>query len=389
MVMLYNILLQIPLFTMTKKIYIKYFVTIILVVTSLLNINAQDIDGNTPRANDKVQKHQIEYQDHGRAGTNVLWNLEDLKVINDNYSVEYAEDPIMPERIKGIEHGTAYCYDMVGDSLLIGRMENRLTKMEYDEKEVWLRFPISYGDSVGGVFHGRGVYCERMAMRSIGHYTNVVDATGTLFLPDGGKLDNVTRIKTTRKTASVFYPNDSLKVGLSPLTTDSVESLMANCKIIELEIYRWYAKGYRYPILEMIDIQMPENKGNRSTAFYCSPSTQEQLFYDKTNEETRERINANGGSTFNPLSGETGFSYNLYHDKNANNIRLEYHLNNDAQIEYGLYTIDGMVMFTSNKQTVSKGINTTHIDTSSCKKGIYILCIDINGTMYSEKISLE
>ena len=368
---------------------IKYVTAIIFTMLAIQSIKAQDMDVNMYRANDRLQKQQIAFIDLGRAGNNVLWNLSEVDVMNENYIVEYAEDPQKPDRIRGIEHGTAYSFDKLGDSLLIGRMENRLTKMEYDEKEVWLRFPISYGDSVGGVFHGRGVYCERMAMRSIGHYTNVVDATGTLLLPDGGKLDNVTRIKTTRKTASVFYPNDSLKVGLSPLTTDSVESLMANCKIIELEIYRWYAKGYRYPILEIIDIQMPENKGNRSTAFYCSPSTQEQLFYDKTNEETRERIKANGGSTFNPLSGETGFSYNLYHDKNANNIRLEYHLNNDAQIEYGLYTIDGMVMFTSNKQTVSKGINTTHIDTSSCKKGIYILCIDVNGTMYSEKISLE
>ena len=86
--MLYNILLQIPLFTMTKKIYIKYFVTIILVVTSLLNINAQDIDANTPRANDKVQKKQIEYQDLGHAST-ILEASDTINVIYDRGETDY------------------------------------------------------------------------------------------------------------------------------------------------------------------------------------------------------------------------------------------------------------------------------------------------------------
>lgn len=73
---------------MTKKIYIKYFVTIILGMTSLLNINAQDIDANTPMANDKVQKKQIEYQDLGRAGT-ILEASDTINVIYDRGETDY------------------------------------------------------------------------------------------------------------------------------------------------------------------------------------------------------------------------------------------------------------------------------------------------------------
>ena len=47
---------------MTKKIYIKYFTAIIFTMIAIQSSKAQDIDANMPRANDKIQKQQIEYQ---------------------------------------------------------------------------------------------------------------------------------------------------------------------------------------------------------------------------------------------------------------------------------------------------------------------------------------
>ena len=57
-------------------------------MTSLLNINAQDIDANTPMANDKVQKKQIEYQDLGHAST-ILEASDTINVIYDRGETDY------------------------------------------------------------------------------------------------------------------------------------------------------------------------------------------------------------------------------------------------------------------------------------------------------------
>ena len=63
------------------------------------------------------------------------------------------------------EKGTRACHDLQGDTLVITGYHNSLTRMEYDEGEAWLRFPMAVGDSLTGFFHGRGTYCDKLAMR--------------------------------------------------------------------------------------------------------------------------------------------------------------------------------------------------------------------------------
>ncbi len=89
------------------------------------------------------------------------------------------------------EKGTRACHDLQGDTLIITGYHNSLTRMEYDEGEAWLRFPMAEGDSLTGFFHGRGTYCDKLAMRAYGRYRTKSERLGTMVLPDGDTLRNV------------------------------------------------------------------------------------------------------------------------------------------------------------------------------------------------------
>jgi len=73
---------------MTKKIFINFFTAIIFTMIAIQSSKAQDIDANMPRANDKVQKHQIEYQDLGNAST-ILEASDTINVIYDRGETDY------------------------------------------------------------------------------------------------------------------------------------------------------------------------------------------------------------------------------------------------------------------------------------------------------------
>lgn len=85
----------------------------------------------------------------------------------------------------------------------------------------------------------------------------MTDASGMLILPGGDTLQKVLRTYThkrihQRMTPQIIMP-DSLRENIVPfvLNRDSIDYLLTNDSIrLETEIWRWYADGYRYPVLK-------------------------------------------------------------------------------------------------------------------------------------------
>ena len=131
--------------------------------------------------------------------------------------------------------------------------------MEYDQPELLLRLPLTYGDRHEGRFHGTSAYCEKVFSRTFGTYCVEVDGTGLMLLPSGDTLRHVSRVHITKLTSARFFPEvqrermlktyvDSIK-----FPVDSIQSGVArDTLVIETNNYRWYAAGYRYPVLEVI-----------------------------------------------------------------------------------------------------------------------------------------
>ena len=100
---------------------------------------------------DKLEKQQIEYPEKICRGN--CHDMSNIEVLNKKYMVRYhVKNDSFPNRLTCIENGTQYHYDLRGDQVLIGGYQNRMTQVEYDLAETYLKLPIALGDSLTGYF---------------------------------------------------------------------------------------------------------------------------------------------------------------------------------------------------------------------------------------------
>ena len=206
---------------------------------------------NNYRCGDRVVEKQIGLPQQTVSGTHKIWDISCQALPDDDYIVEYNYVPDTTENVIGVtEQDTRYFYELQGNSLLLNGFENRQTRMEYDLREVYLQFPIIYGDSLEGFFHGTGRNCDRLGLRSYGRYKTKADEIGDLVIAEGDTLHQVLKLHTERIQATEFIPIEMLD-SLPVYPTDSIAGrIAADTTLIRIDICRWYAQGFRYPILE-------------------------------------------------------------------------------------------------------------------------------------------
>ncbi|MBS5528437.1 MAG: T9SS type A sorting domain-containing protein [Prevotella sp.] len=363
----------------------------LLMCMSFLVCKGQDgiqMPFNMFRSGDILLKKQISYKNLSQDGEHVLWDISDADVINKSYKVRFSDVAGSKNRVACTERATMYYYDLQHDTLFIGGFENNTTKIDYDTKEIFLRFPMKYGDSYSGVFHGTGTYCDKIAVRSFGRYKTESDAYGSIILPEGDTVHNVTRIHTVRFVSGIRYPADSLNtISSMPLSADSIEGYIDNGMfMMKTDIYRWYAIGYRYPVLEMHITSFQGCRGEPYvTAFYYPPSEQNS----SDDYEIYEGAKANIHPSLLEQKTRHG---KLVYDININGqerVNIEYRLSAPSEISYGVYTADGKTVYYNERRRMNAGIYNVDIDLSLCKDGVYIFRIDADRDSYTEKITLK
>ncbi len=250
------------------------------------------VDANAIRGGDAIVKQELEYKSPGRDGKNVVWDFSELQVVNEEYIEEYEslEDSII---IMSSPHAE-YRYKIYNDSLFcLGYSKDNLV-LDYLIPDCMQTYPFSYGDSLTSYFYGEGKYSQMLNMVSYGYTIRKADAEGIILLPEDNSMHNVIRIRETAKLgmrmspeSNIFYNAEFDKTSASTishrLTTDSVTWLV--------DIYRWYAKGYRYPVFETIETNVV-SKGKAIRRFgeaYYFPAYR-QVFNesDEINEKIRE-----------------------------------------------------------------------------------------------------
>lgn len=372
------------------KFKITVFITMCI---GFETINAQTgIYENLYRAGDTVEKRQIRIQDISRNGTDVLWNMKEAETIEDNYIAEFGSLNDTSTVVTCTERRHQLFYDIKRNKILIKGFEDRLTRISFDEAEIYLKTPIVFGDSIEGVYHGRGAYCDKFVLRTFGHYKTIADGIGTLILPSGDTLNDVTRLRTERSAGYLFYSTDSISrwEDLSPIETEKVDSFLKQTQIrANVEIMRWYARGYRYPVLETLTM---ENNGHRigSTAFFCPPSIQNALDKDEANEKIRKRIPSQKAQRTKSLGNSQDFTYNARVARDNQSIILTYHIKKgNPIIGYSLYTIDGRTLYVESPLKSGTGFYRRVIDASDYPNGVYILEITVDGNHFTEKIIIR
>lgn len=357
-------------------------------------MQAQVIDyQNTYRVNDLLEEKQITFPVLSDNTENVVWDISDMTVENERYQVENESPTETISPVVGVkEQDTRYLYELRGDSLLLTGFENHLTLMEYDKREAYLHFPMVLGDSIMGQFHGIGKYCDRLGLRSYGTYKTKADATGCLVLAEGDTLRHVLRLHTERLLTTEVFPIEQLDSLLSYSSDSIISHIAADTAQIRMDIYRWYAEGYRYPVLETR--RRSDRTGENilsALAYYYAPSEQAALSNDPENEQKRPKTRGlcDNGNRFPEADIPNHFSYDLKPSDDNLHVVLQYFIPKESTISYRLYTLNGYLLFERQPTTQSVGTYIDRISLQDQRNGVFLLDFNIGETRLSEKITIN
>ena len=367
----------------------KIIISIILFFAVCLTTSGQRIDQSTNRyrGDDVLEKRRVEVKDFSLEGNRGVWSLEDAEISKGKYNAEYTTET---DTLRVIERGNRTYYRQDRGVVCIIGTENYMELVSYDMPETWLTFPMQQGDSVSGYFNGTGKYCETFFVRRFGTYKTKADEVGRLVLPGGDTLRNVIRLHTERYVGTVTAPIDTMKCKIPAFTVDSiVQHLIPDSAIIREDVYRWYADGYRYPVLEATTVSYCKEKLSEEL-FYCPPDMQEQLALDDENKAARAAYNyaAFGypsGGQHNETGDKGSFTYRFSLNEGSQTVTVSYTTDADAKVSVLLANNQGFVF---RRASQSDGSDVT-LSYSGLRPGQYILHISCNGQEHAEKFNVK
>ena len=359
-----------------------------------------NVQHNQYRAGDVLVKQQVEYVDPDEAGADRLWNFSKLKIINDAYILEYALPPLEGdsvyilgnrrykkkdvkenELIVGTEHNTMYYYHLNEDTLLQIGHENPYVLLAYTSPMAILRFPLNYAQTISSNYRSKNLYSRTVNIQTEGTFTTTADAYGKIILPSKDTLDFVLRVKTLQTIVDI--------------PKESGDTSKVRNRSRQLEIYRWYSKGYRYPVFETIrNLNLADSSVISSTAFFFPPQDHLYLDTDSANlalldqlwNLDKQNIKDSDRQQSETVSLQDIMTCKLYPNPVSSILNLDYELKQDAKVSFQLFTTDGTLLKTTGLNQKKMGVWHETIDCSHLATRNYILVIIANGLSMNEVI---
>lgn len=370
----------------------KRVLSTIISFTVCMSMSGQQISqsNNHYRGDDALEKRQVTVKNFDMNSKNGVWSLEDAVFSKATCKAEYTMEN---DTLMAVERGNRTYYQQDKNAVIIIGSENVEELVSYDMPETWLQFPMQRGDSVCGYFNGTGTYCEKLFMRRFGTYKTKADGTGKMVLPGGDTLSNVIRLHTERYVGTVMAPIDTMECRIPVFTTDSIiKHLAADTAKVHENIYRWYAEGYRYPVLEAKTVTYC---GKRLTEdmYYCPPEVQEQLVLDEENKAVRARLASESGNDGSGLAddgwgrngGHGGFKYHVSQNEGNETVTVSYSSGTDIKVIAVLANSQGYV-YRRAEQADGSEITLSY---SNLRPGQYILHITAAGEQFAEKFNVR
>ena len=264
-------------------------------------------------------------------------------------------------------------YRTTPDTLILLGSESPLEKRDYVRKKLSKKFPLVYGDSIIKRFRCEGMYCGNHPFREVGTTTVKTDAVGSIVLAENDTVRNVRRVHTI-DTYSIC-----MDINIAALDTAKLTQVID-------ERYEWYLPDSQYPIIEDVTSTTYLNMNAIGTAryAYCNlPEDQVAYYITPQDEDATDEID----SSFDEETTEP----DIIHYKvttNGSVVNITYDLDAEATISTIVASHMGMT-YRHREWTQNAGQGySMQIDCSGLRHGTYILYINVNGKVYSEKVTL-
>lgn len=266
------------------------------------------------------------------------------------------------------------------DSLVLLGHENVAVKQENLQPLTQLKYPLNYRQQVSSPYQSQGLYSGAVNISSEGMITMQADAYGKMILPSGDTISPVLRVKTEQTIL------DTSKESVSEVENDKGRKLLT---------YKWYTKGYRYPIFETVEcINQNDNTQMFTTAFYFP--MQDHLYLDtdpdnlalldKLWEYTEEDFDNFPDVNLFKDNAENPLNARIYPNPVSDILHVEYTLENDSPVNIMMATIDGKLVKNVYKKKQQAGDQHEEINCSQLLSGAYILKIVADKKVIDGKI---
>lgn len=339
-------------------------------VASHLSAAAQDTltTAHGLRGGDRVVRQVIANILPGRGGEHVVWDFRGAQVLGEE-EVVYEGDSL----VTGTSRKNIHKYLVNGDGTWLTGWENILERMDYRKPLRLARYPMAYGDSLSCTFTGRGRYCDLYDIDVCGTHFAEVDACGMMVVGDDDTLRHVLRLHSVRL--------QSMAIDTPPEQLDSALALRQQVE----ERFAWYARGYRYPIMELFSRASYYKLALVSTyqkAYLCLPDVQRLAFSDSLNESIAQQDSIDA---LQPRMDTFHYTISL----SGSEVLIDFDLDCQSQLTFILSDIRGM-LYRKKAFWQQEGTGyQARIDCYGLPSGEYILYMNANGQIYSEKIRLQ
>lgn len=346
---------------------------------------------NAPRGGDNVERRLISLASPGQCSALAVWDLRDKDVGTRKHVVRHGGQEVNGDALCVFDAGSKYGLKLGNDGVLLVSCENRNLRVTFDLPVKALRFPTEYGDSLGGYFHGTGTYCDRWLTRSFGSWKLQADAKGRVILPSGDTLRAV-RVHLRKQISNRYYPLDSVRSTLAAFNVDSIlHCQKTDTAVVVSDEYRWYVRGYRYPILEYRSAHMESRPGEKTrVAYFCPTGNQEGLPLDNENAKIREGERKSGKSGNGECPecdgiGDNYFRYSFSQDDESKRVNISYTAASPVSVKAILSNTMGIVYRT---ETSAKGVSgNMTLGYGDLPHGQYIVHVKAGEKTYTEKFN--
>lgn len=359
--------------------------------------------GHSLRAGDELRRSVVYVPDCPYEGEDAVWNLEDMVFLDNSLTSSFCGLESAPGMVTCYERFSCQRYILDDGGISLSERHTATSHMAYGIPEIMMRFPMHAGDCISGIYGGNGTYGDKLFVREYGSYKTKAAATGSIILPDGDTLHHVCMLSTERLVFVEAAPADSMRMAygdsIPEYSHDSICShMLVRTPVNRVREQRWYAAGYRYPILETTEYTAAA--GGRllsKVALYYPPEAQEsQLPYDGENEQAR--LLAEGGKCHH--SGDCGksgggkgdaadpvSSFHLSQNHEAKTVTITYDLDSSASLRAVLASTMGVV-YRSAEQAHEAGTGySLTLSYSGLPHGQYVVSVSAGGLTHTAKFN--
>ena len=151
-------------------------------------------------------------------------------------------------------------------------------------------------------------------------------------------------------------------------------------------IFEWYAMGYRYPILKVIEASIKKGERKVLDQAFAYAANVEGISHleDEQNKELKDKMR---GISLKSNTKQGDISYKV--SVNGKKVCLSYSLVSDAQLRLLICNTSGMVFKSASLQRQAGNDYRQDFDCSGLPLGEYVLYIHVNDKAFSEKVHIK